>query len=63
MKWIRPRVWKWTEIAQVKWSAVLFGMVAGAYLAAYVKQYAIPLLLLAGLLAIRPLVYFFKDSE
>lgn len=63
MKWIRPRVWKWTEIAQLKWSAVLFGMVTGAYLTDIVKQYAIALILLAVLLAIRPLVYFFKDSD
>ncbi len=63
MKWIRPRVWKWTEIAQLKWSAVFFGMVAGAFLAEYVKQYALALLLLAALLAIRPLVYFFRDSD
>jgi hypothetical protein len=63
MKWIRPRVWRWTEIAQLKWSAILFGMVVGGYFADFVKQYALALILLAALLAIRPLVYFFKDSE
>ncbi len=63
MNWIRPRVWRWTEIAQLKWSAILFGMVVGGYCAEFVKQYALALILLAVLLAIRPLVYFFKDSE
>ena len=37
-------------------------MVVGGYFAEFVKQYALALILLAALLAIRPLVYFFKDS-
>lgn len=63
MKWIRPRLWRWTEIAQLKWSAVLFGMIIGAYFADTVKHYSIALIVAACLLAFRPLVYFFKDSE
>lgn len=63
MKWIRTRMWKWTDIAMVKWSAALFGMIAGAYLSELVKQYVFVVLILACLLAIRPLVYFYKDSD
>lgn len=56
-------MWKWTDIAMVKWSAALFGMIAGAYLSELVKQYVFVVLILACLLAIRPLIYFYKDSD
>jgi hypothetical protein len=63
MKLLKARLWNWTDIAFLKWSALLFGMIVGAYFSDFVKQYAIALLLIAGLLAIRPLIAYFKDSE
>jgi ABC-type uncharacterized transport system permease subunit len=47
----------------LKWSAILFGVIVGAYFSDFVKQYVIAILLLACLLAIRPLIAYFKDSE
>ncbi len=63
MNWIRQRNWKWTDIALIKWGALLFGMIVGAYFSDFVKQYAIPLILVACILAIRPLIYYFNDGE
>ena len=63
MKWIRTRLWKWADIALIKWSAALFGMIAGGYLSDFVKQYVFAILLVACLLAIKPLIYFYKDSS
>jgi len=63
MKLLKARIWNWTDIAFLKWSSILFGVVVGAYLSDLVKQYAIAILLVACLLAIRPLIAYFKDSE
>jgi hypothetical protein len=63
MKLLKARYWNWTDIAFLKWSAALFGVIVGAYLSDLVKQYAIAILLVACLLAIRPLIAYFKDSE
>jgi hypothetical protein len=63
MKLLKARLWNWTDIAFLKWSALLFGMIVGAYFSDFVKQYAIALLLIACLLAIRPLIAYFKDSK
>lgn len=63
MELLKARLWNWTDIAFLKWSALLFGMIVGAYFSDFVKQYAIAVLLIACLLAIRPLIAYFKDSE
>jgi len=62
MKLLNPRIWSWTDIAFLKWSAILFGMIAGAYFSDFVKHYVLAFLLAACLLAIRPLIAYFRDS-
>jgi len=63
MRLLSPRTWSWTDIAFLKWSAAFFGMIVGAYFSDFVKQYAVAFLLTACLLAIRPLMAYFKDTE
>ena len=59
----RTKVWSWPDIGLVKWSALLFGMVAGAYLSEFVTQYWWGFVTVAVLLAIRPAVKYFGGKD
>ena len=61
MKLLRTGVWSWYDIGLLKWSALLFGLSAGAYFHDYVLPYAWAALIAAILLAIRPAIVYFKD--
>jgi hypothetical protein len=63
VKLLQPKVWRPLELAALKWSAILVGMLAGAYLAAFVRHYAWAFALLALLLAIRPALRWFRPAE
>jgi hypothetical protein len=60
MTLLRTKVWCWYDIGLLKWSALLFGMIAGAYLADFVMVNLRWFLLGAISLAIRPAVAYFK---
>ena len=60
MKLLRTKTWNWWDIGLLKWCCLLFGMIAGAYLADIVMVYAWWFLLAAILLAVRPAIAYFK---
>jgi hypothetical protein len=60
MNIFKPRVWSIWEIACIKWSSILFGVIVGAYAANYLKGYVWLLVLGCLLLAIKPMVKFFR---
>jgi len=63
MKLLRTRLWFWYDIALLKWSSLLFGLVGGAYFADFFRPY-VPLCLVAAVIfAIRPAVAYYKDSK
>ena len=61
MKLLRTKIWSWCDIALLKWSVLLFGMIAGAYLHDFVMQHVLVILIAAILLAIRPTIAYYKD--
>jgi hypothetical protein len=63
MKLFRTKVWRWLDIGFLKWSSILIGMIAGAYLSEFVRQYVWVFALVALLLAVRPAVRYFGDDE
>ena len=48
------------DVAFIKWSTLLIGVIIRAYIAGFVKTYVWIILVLAILIYIRPLVRFFK---
>jgi ABC-type phosphate transport system permease subunit len=63
MSLFKTKVWWWLDIWALKWCAFLFGMIAGAYLSEFVKQYAWVFALVAVILAVRPSIKYFGNSE
>jgi len=63
MKLLEPKVWSVGDIACLKWSSILFGMIAGAYLSDFIRQNL--WLFSAGCiaLAVKPTVAFFRKSK
>ena len=61
MNIFKPRVWSIWEIACIKWSSILFGVIVGIYLADFLKEYVWFLILGCVLLAVKPVVKFFRD--
>ena len=61
MKLLRTKIWCWTDIALLKWSALLVGIVLGAYFHEFVTRYAWVIIISALLLAFRPAVSYWKD--
>jgi uncharacterized membrane protein len=63
MKLFRSKVWSPVDIASLKWSCVFLGMIVGAYLAGFVKDYVWVFLIGAILLAIKPTVSYFRVDD
>jgi len=63
MSLFKTKVWWWLDIGLLKWSALIFGMIVGAYLSDFVKQYVWVFVLVAVILAIRPAVKYFGDND
>ena len=63
MKLIRPKVWNPMDLVCLKWSSILFGMVAGAYLSGFTRRHVRGFAIGMIILAIRPVVAWFRDSE
>jgi hypothetical protein len=62
MKLLKNKRWAWYDIAFLKWSALLVGMVAGAYFSSFIRDYLLIFLLVAVILAIRPAIAYFRDE-
>lgn len=63
MSIFRTKEWWWLDIWTLKWSAFLFGIAAGAYFHDYVMPYVWVILVVAVVLAIRPSIKYFGNSE
>ena len=61
MKLLRTKIWRWYDISLLKWSVLLFGMIAGAYFHDFVMLHFWVILIAAVLLVIRPAIAYFKD--
>jgi hypothetical protein len=61
MKLFRSKLWSPIEIVCLKWSAILFGMIAGAYFPEIIKQYVLFFVAVALVLAIKPAHSYFRD--
>lgn len=61
MKLLRTKIWSWLDIGLLKWSVLLFGMIAGAYFHDYVMRHVWIFFAAAVLLAIRPSIDYYKD--
>jgi hypothetical protein len=61
MKLLKNKRWKWYDIALLKWSALLFGAVAGGYFSSFLRGYLLILLIVAVILAIRPAMAYFRN--
>ena len=62
MKLFKDKKYSVVDIGLIKWSCILFGMVLGAYLADYVLSYVWLFIIVALLLAIKPIVAYFKED-
>ena len=61
MKLLRTKEWYWWDIGLLKWSCILLGIIAGAYLADIVKGNVAWFILVAILFAIRPAIAYFNE--
>lgn len=62
MKLLRWKVWSPWDIACLKWSCLLLGMVVGALLADRLRGYLLPLTVAGLLLAVRPAIAYLKEE-
>ena len=62
MKLLRSKVWSPLDIGCLKWSCIFFGMIVGAYFSEFTKQYIWLFAVAVILLAIKPLVAYFKNN-
>jgi hypothetical protein len=49
------------DLGLIKWSCILFGMVLGAYLSEFTLRYVWFFIIIAVILAIKPVVAYFKE--
>ncbi len=63
MKLFRTKVWRWLDIGLLKWSCILIGMIAGAYLSEFVERHVWAFAMAVVLLAVRPAVRYWGDDE
>lgn len=58
VKLFEPRMWSVCDLACLKWSAIMFGALVGAYFSTFVLTYAWFFVLAFLVLAIRPVMMF-----
>ena len=63
VKLFRSKVWSPLDIACLKWCCILIGMIVGAYFSDFTKRYIWIFIITAILLAIKPMVSYFRNSE
>ena len=63
MQLFRAKVWSVVDIGFLKWSCLLFGMIAGSYCADFVRKHVVGLALAALGLAVKPTVSYFSDEK
>jgi len=63
MKLYKNKVWTVLDIGLLKWSCILFGMLLGSYMSAFVRRHLWILTIIALLLAVKPSIDYFSDDE
>ncbi len=63
MRLLRTKVWPWLDVWMLKWSAFLFGIIVGALIPGFIRQYVWWILTLAILLAIKPSITYFSNGD
>lgn len=63
MRLFRTKVWTVADIACLKWASILFGMIAGALLADFTRQYLWLFAIAAILLSVKPAVSYFGKAN
>jgi uncharacterized membrane protein len=63
MTLFRSKVWSPVDIASLKWTCIFLGMIVGAYLSTFVKDYVWVFAIAAILLGIKPTVSYFGTDE
>ncbi len=61
MNLFRDRKYSVIDIGLIKWSCILFGMVVGAYLSDFTLRYVWLIIIVAVILAIKPVFTYFKN--
>lgn len=61
MKLLITKVWKWWDIAILKWCCVLYGALAGAYFHELVLTHVWIVFILSLAFTIRPVIAYWKD--
>jgi hypothetical protein len=62
MRFPSPKLWNVGDLACLKWSSILFGMIAGSYLADFTRRNVWLFATGCIVLAIRPITAFFRSS-
>lgn len=62
MKLFRKKPWRPIDLILFKWSMLLLGMVVGALLSDFVTRNIWMFLAIGLLLAIRPMIVYFRDK-
>jgi hypothetical protein len=60
MTLFRSKVWSPVDIASLKWSCIVFGMIVGGYFSVFVKDHVWAFVSGAILLGIKPAVSYFR---
>lgn len=63
MKLYKAKVWSVIDIGLLKWCCIVIGMIVGAYLADFIKQYVWFFAIAAVLLGIKPVISYFRDDQ
>lgn len=63
MKGFRSKVWSVVDIGCLKWSCILSGMIAGAFLHEFTRRYVWLFAVAAVLLAIKPTLSYFGTDK
>jgi putative Mn2+ efflux pump MntP len=63
MKLFRSKVWSPFDIALLKWSCIFLGMIIGAYLSDFVKDYLWVFVVALLILGIKPTVSYFGRDQ
>jgi len=61
MNLFRDKMYSVIDIGLIKWSCILFGMVLGAYFSEFTLRYIWLFIIVAIVLAIKPIVSYFKE--
>lgn len=62
MKFWKRKIWSPLDIACLKWSNILFGVIVGAFIPGIIRQYLWIFIVVVILLAIKPLASYLRDD-